>query len=161
MVFQLMALVSNCNSLICFVLFILLHLQNTNTELPKTDITSDTQLQGDTKCYLRAKVQCAKDVELQLMIGDVFTDPEFVEASNNESAPSYKCLPAPCTRDGKVVGNIVVIGNEITVEPELLKDLKAYTSEDECDMAKGDEHFEVTCNDEEFFQNEIQGQYFY
>ena len=153
MVFQLMALVSNCNLLNA----------DYHVSLQTTDISSDTQLQqqGDTKCYLRAKVQCAKDVELQLMIGDVFTDPEFVESSNNESSPSYKCLPAPCTRDGKVVGNIAVIGNEITVEPELLNDLYAYTSEDECDMAKGDEHFEVTCNDEDLTQSEIQGQYFY
>ena len=107
--------------------------------MQKTEITSETHFKGDTKCYLRAKVQCAKDIELELMIGDVFTDPEFVEATSDES-PSYKCLPTPCSRDGMVVGNIAVIGNEITVEPELLKDLKAYTSEDECDMAKGDEH---------------------
>ena len=64
-------------------------------EIQKTEITSETQFQGDTKYYLRAKVQCAKDVELQLMVSDVFTDPEFVEATSDES-PSHKCLPTQC-----------------------------------------------------------------
>ena len=118
------------------------------------------QIQDKMECYLQAKVQCAKDIELELMIGDVFTDPEFVEASSDKSAPSYKCLPVPCTRDGKVVGNIDVIGNDITVKPEILRDLKAYTSEDECDeMADvGGYHFMVTCN-EDSTQLEIQGQF--
>ena len=53
--------------------------------MQKTEIISETQFQGDTKCYFRAKVQCAKDVELQLIVSDVFTDPEFVEATSDES----------------------------------------------------------------------------
>ena len=110
-------------------------------------------------CYLRAKVQCAKNIELQLMIDEIFTNPEFVESSSSEM-PTYKCLPTPCTRDGKVAGKIAVIANDIAVEPQLLdfKNLKAFTNEDQCEIADDIEHnFEVTCS-ENSVQIEIQGQ---
>ena len=111
------------------------------------------------KCYLRAKVQCAKDIQLQLMIGDTFTNPEFVETTRGEN-PTYKCLPAKCTRDGKVAGDIAVIGSDITVEPEILRDLKAHISEDECEMTDVEAYdFKVTCN-EDLTQLQMLGQYF-
>ena len=31
------------------------------------------------KCYMQVKVQCAKGIELELRINDVFTDPKIVE----------------------------------------------------------------------------------
>ena len=117
----------------------------------------DVQKQQErSTCYLRVKLQCTKDVEMELMIGDEFSRPEFVAGEKNRTAV-FKCIPVPCGKNGKVTGNILVIGNELTAKPELLRSYSAFTSEEQC-QAAGDQKFafDITCETDSK-QLEMQG----
>ena len=102
----------------------------------------NTELQEQveqSRCYLRFRVQCAEQIELQLMAGDFYSDPVFVKATTGREA-TFTCIPALCTSEGITAEDAIVIGNNITVEPEITVGLPAYTSKEECDMA-GDEEY--------------------
>ena len=105
-------------------------------------------------CYLRVKVRCSKDKVLEVMLGagDAFTDSVFTHVEE-----TTKCLKVPCSMpEGKVSGDVAIVGNEITTEPGYLKDTLAYTSEEQC-LSEQMDHFEVSCEGDQVQERREEG----
>ena len=104
-------------------------------------------------CHLRVKVMCSKDIDLRAMIGDTFTDPVFVTATREPDAV-FKCLPIPCSMpNGKVSGDIRIMGNDIITKPDFLKDIVTYTEKKQClEAEENDYKFEVGCDGDRISQ---------
>ena len=109
-------------------------------------------------CYLQLNVKCSNNIRLSLRFGDRFSTVVYVHVRDGES---MQCIEVPCTSNGKLPEDTLIIGNQIAISPPDLdfSIISTFTDKDECQTAgSNDEDSSVTVSCNEQTDVETQGQ---
>ena len=127
-------------------------------EILLKDFQSVSKQETDSiMCYLRLNVRCSNSVRLSLRFRNTFSTVVYVREGE-----SLQCVEVPCTGDGRLPEDTLIIGNQITTSPPDLdfSIISTFTDKDQCQTAgSNDEDRSVTVSCNEQTDVETQGQY--
>ena len=101
---------------------------------------------SDHSCYLQLRVMCESGTRLSVRIGNHFSRPIYVKSSSTMTH-SIQCIAVPCSEDGKLPDDTMIIGNEVTIEPAdfHMSEISIFPTEVECEAEDSEENA-VTVN---------------
>jgi len=115
-----------------------------------------------TSCYLQLNIRCSNNIRLSLRTGNTFSTPVYVTGSQGVDN-SLQCIEIPCSASGRVSGETLIIGNQITVSPLDLSGISMFSNKEDCMTGHGnyneDTLVTVTCDQQNNNNLEEQGQY--